>query len=442
MPKITFQCLLLAICGFGLVPLSIYQGTNIFLHLFFTTAIVQIFGLLLWALSPNTNELSVWLRKYVLAAIFARVFLLNIVLLVSYLYGHSVHGFFDDEFYEQAWQLGNTVDQRNAYVTMAVNIGQLFGDYTPVILRETNIVLSALTAFPALLVLQRFGVSEWGIKISLLLLLFSPYPLAHSLFAIKDFITAFLLVIAILQIVEIASAPATVENGHRFLVVRILVLVGLCLLLEEMRRGQGLVTISALLVTMILWPRIHVPAMLKLLLFVLLLVSVVAWLHWYGDAYFVHAARYIQWIGTQVAKEDFRSFLIIDSLTEIWKIPISFAAYLLGPLPQPGQTGRILIDAGGWLKFFDLPVLIFILFGFWRVNPVALTPLALMVLLPLLLSSVWNVSNFRAQLAYYPSLYIMFAFLLDQEPNRVRSGLKMSCAAAVFVAGGVLVKVS
>lgn len=428
MPRILFSILVALLCGVGLAPFAVYLGTPLLLHLAGTWVLGLTFSLLVWLISPNDNALSIRVRGYVLGAILFRLTLLNALLILVQQQGMSIHGFFDDEFYETAWQFGEYVDERNLYVTLAALLGQNFGDYAALILRETNIVLSSMVAFPVALMLQRLGAGDRAARVAVLALLFLPYSAAHSIFAIKDVLSAMLLTSALWLIVELYATTSPRERGSAGILIRLAWLLAISAFLEGLRTGQGLATIVTALLALLVSKRMRIPTAFLVLLVPVILASVSIWTALNLEHYLLKADRYMRWIVTQVADGDFRAFFIVDSLTEVWKAPLAFTAYLLGPTPQPGLTGRVMIDAGGWLKLVDFPVLLAILAGLWPLRR-KLWPFLLPVLVPILFSSIWNVSNFRAQLAYYPGLFVIFGLLLAESPDLTRTRIKRSFLA-------------
>lgn len=418
MPRSSFVFLLLTLCITGLAPLSIYLDTSIYQHVTTSIALCLLLSAIFLVLSAESNNLSVWVRKYVLGAIFFRLALLNTILIWDQITGSGIYGFIDDEFYETTWLAGGLLDERNIYVSFSLFIGNYFGNYSALILRGINIVLSSFVAFPMICILQRLDVTTRSTKFAVLALLFSPYSAAHSIFSIKDLVSAFFLTTSLWLVIRSSTTRVGNDIMH-FTLPTLLSLLCLSLLLEGLRTGQGFATMATAVFALASPLRRRISPPLIVIIFVPALAILSSWAANNIDTYLLHADRYMRWISTQVAAGDFRAFFIVDTLAEIWKVPLAFSGYILGPIPQPSLSGRFMIDNGGWLKIFDFPIIIFFLLGLLQLKR-RLLPFFLPVLIPLLFSAIWNVSNFRAQLAYYPAIYILFGMLLDNNHKKAQ----------------------
>ncbi len=114
-------------------------------------------------------------------------------------------------------------------------------------------------------------------------------------------------------------------------------------------------------------------------------------------------------------------FLTIDSVNELWKVPLDLAFYIM--LPNSSEhVGRFMLDFGVYYRFFDMPISL--LGVYWMIrNCKKFGFYSLCVIVPYIYLACFQIITFREVIFLVPLLYIFAINYLYPDPIGRKSAM-------------------
>jgi hypothetical protein len=336
-------------------------------------------------------------------------------------------------YHELARSHGNAViESGNFYFGLLSFAYGLFGD-TTLVGRMINIALSSLCIYPVALIFCHLNIKKAYIKMALLIFSIIPSMAAWSIFEIKDIIIQFALLASI-------GIYITQVNNKSISICAVFALLLMGYVLEKSRSGAGLILLISLILQLLKDLKIkgHLTNISRVSLS-LSAILIIVLLNHTGvlgapiESVPTKLQQYRTWNYRQIQEGVFRDRLIVSNVGQIWKLPVSFIAYLISPIPRIDLSPQLpfMIEFGGIIKAFEFPLLIAGLLLIFNIVK-RLGYLVLPFIFPLLFLVLYNPTNWRQGVAYMPIFYIsgiaFFIKILKCSPktgqgNKVEDGL-------------------
>jgi len=398
--------LTLAVSFFICLLFFIDQGSNIKLGTFLLPFFLYLLYTIIKGYYKFLPDIKVVEKLFILSIIY-RVLFLIIILHLSELGIIKPFAVFDDETYSFIADEGIPI-KTNLYQSILIYLYNFFGKNT-LVGRFTNLFISSISLYPISSILSKIIKIERARKIVLLLFAFLPYEALWSIFEVKEVLLGFVLIIYLDFSLKVIYYEYKKRNIQYF-VLNLLIILFLSIIANGIRSGMFYIMIISLIASLLAKKKKFVVAII-----IFLLALVIFYLTNINEDDLNKYYLYKKWIRTQLSEASIYNWFLITEYADIWKLPITFIAYCISPIPTPrkiilGQP--FFISIGTILKLFSIP---FILFGMFKIYKLAkkISYLIIVFIIPVIFISIWNFTNHRQGQAYIFIYFISFGLFLE-----------------------------
>lgn len=195
-----------------------------------------------------------------------------------------------------------------------------------------------------------------------------------------------------------------------------------CLLSELIRSGMGLLVLGVYSCSVI-YKQLgglsrnkgkKIFAFSCLTIFFLIAVTVLMSMEYYQDTMLL-LGQYTAGRNKSIRSGSMFDFLTIDSVNELWKVPLDLVFYIM--LPNSSEhVGRFMLDFGVYYRLFDMPISL--LGVYWMIRKCKKFGFySLCVIVPYVYLACFQIITFREVIFIVPLLYIFAVNYLYPEPT-------------------------
>ena len=313
---------------------------------------------------------------------------------------------------------------RNVYQTVLTYLYSMFGA-SSITGRIVNLFASLICVYPIAYIEGAVLGNRKYIATRLYAIL--PFMFMITSFEIKD-------ILSMLFFISSIAVMLYLNAGGKKSYIALFVVM--CVLSEYMRTGMGILVFGAYVLDIIV-SKIDFMKRNQVIVtgFVLIIAAVMGTIvlrEFFASSYYtetlVNLGQYMAGRDKSINSGSMFEFLIIDSPSEFWKIPLNLIFFITLPSSSEG-VGRFFLDFGVYMRIFDVTLCLFGVYCMFR-KLFKHPGLVISIAVPYCYLAIFQVITFREVIFIVPLLYILGVDYLS-EP--IYSGKKFSFGNGIIM---------